>query len=578
MPDRNDTIATDRDNYSFVDKLGEGGFGKVYLAADRLVPGRLVAVKVLKDSRPEYRKELISEMRLLSDLNHPAVVTLYHHFDFQDKLHLVMEFCAGGSLRRRMVTQSQVEIDKVFRWGSALAEVLAFVHARGVVHHDIKPDNILFTEDNRIKIGDFGVANTNGGTLRYMAPELLSGDSRTSRDPRVDIYALGITLLELVLGMNPFDGLADSEIRRRKIEGNIVPNSILPWVREILTRATHPDPNLRFQDMCSFGEAIDSRTAPYIVDDKQIRAHELSVKAERLIARRRWTKAWSLISEAIDTDNQSVSALVAAGRYMIQVRDLEEAKRYFEMVLRINPRANIQKELGRINLEFGEHAVAISMLTDYLQRNPVDWEAHNLLAHGFYSINRFDASERITKNAFHKAKCFANNHLISLILSSGMSKERLKNIPDTFRNDPFFCYNNTVAQEEGDSWDTSSRVPLKSKLLFEDYRFSSKQSIVSNNSVVIQVGDSDETTYTDHLISIGRFDTNKIVLRENDISRRHCVLVNYPGDVWIYDLKSATRTYIDGKAIREKAFVLGLHIVDVGRYSIKVKSNADLLI
>jgi serine/threonine protein kinase len=191
--------------YRVVRPLGVGGFGEVYLAEDELL-GRQVAIKLLRDRDPNRQADLVHEMKSLNQLHHPGVVTFYHHFVADQMLFLVMEYCDGGSLRCKMEQQRPTQ-NTVFQWARELVQTLQFVHKQGIVHHDIKPENILFTSDSSLKIGDFGVANRNFGTLPYLAPEMFLGEVDSS-DRRVDVYALGITLLELLMNRNPFDDMS----------------------------------------------------------------------------------------------------------------------------------------------------------------------------------------------------------------------------------------------------------------------------------------------------------------------------------------------------------------------------------
>jgi len=202
--------------YLVLSRLGSGGFGEVFLAGDKLIPGRKVALKVLSNRSAGDHADLIWEMQTLSQFNHPGVVGFHHHFTHGGQLVLAMEYCAGGNLDQRIPARRITQSD-AFRWAAVLCEALGFVHGKGIVHHDIKPANILFAADGAIKLGDFGVANRNMGTRRYLPPEMLLGESVSKTDPRVDVYALGLTILEVLLGTHPFESLSEADALKARI-------------------------------------------------------------------------------------------------------------------------------------------------------------------------------------------------------------------------------------------------------------------------------------------------------------------------------------------------------------------------
>jgi serine/threonine protein kinase len=310
--------------YQFLRQLGEGGFGRVWLAADVLIAGRRVAIKQLRSESIGNASLLIEEMHHLSALDHPHVVKFLHHFEDDEHLYLVMEYCAAGSLHD-FAQGRPLDAIKVFSWGRTLADTLATVHRRGIVHHDIKPQNLLLTDDHRLKIADFGVANRNWGTRAYMAPELSLGEA-SSDDVRIDIYALGVTLLELLLGANPLSRDPASELLGAKIRHEFIPTSLDRWIQEILLKATNPTPEQRFQTMEDFAEAIESRHVPYVIDGARIKAHSLAEKARILLSRKKWVTARKCLEQAISVTPDCVAALVAAGRLELMLRRTAYAK------------------------------------------------------------------------------------------------------------------------------------------------------------------------------------------------------------------------------------------------------------
>ena len=118
--------------YRPIRKLGGGGFGDVFLAEDVVLAGHMVAIKALRDRRESDKDELLREMRILAELRHPGVAGFFHHFEHQQTLHLVMEYCPGGNLRDRM-DAATVPQELAFKWCRAMAETLQFVHEKGIV-------------------------------------------------------------------------------------------------------------------------------------------------------------------------------------------------------------------------------------------------------------------------------------------------------------------------------------------------------------------------------------------------------------------------------------------------------------
>ena len=203
--------------YQLLESIGAGGMGEVWRARDANLD-RDVAIKFLRtgmsvgtETRERFRREAL----VLSRLSHPGVATVFD-FDTQDGTDfLVMEYVPGGSLETRIAT-GPLSLDDLTRFGAAIAEALHSAHARGVLHRDLKPGNVVLTESGQPKILDFGIAalmDTDPGAARltqagmilgslpYMAPEQLADDPT---DARTDIYALGVLLFEMATGRRPF--------------------------------------------------------------------------------------------------------------------------------------------------------------------------------------------------------------------------------------------------------------------------------------------------------------------------------------------------------------------------------------
>ncbi len=208
-------------HYEILQKVGEGGMGAVYKARDAKLD-RFVAVKTLSArlvADEANRRRFMQEAKAASALNHPNIITIHEIASWEGGDFIVMEFIEGRTLRSMVQAQPEVEpLIPIFR---QLAEALAIAHASGIVHRDIKPDNIMVRSDGYVKVLDFGIARlsrhaegaegtiTRGmtnvgamiGTARYMSPEQARGELAESAS---DIFALGVVFYELATGQHPF--------------------------------------------------------------------------------------------------------------------------------------------------------------------------------------------------------------------------------------------------------------------------------------------------------------------------------------------------------------------------------------
>ncbi|MFL5548685.1 MAG: serine/threonine-protein kinase, partial [Gemmatimonadales bacterium] len=208
-----------RDRYRLERPLGQGGMGAVYLAED-LKHHRMVALKVL---RPELAASLgtdrfLREIEVAARLQHPAILPLHDSGEVDGYVYYIMPYVEGESLRDRLARQGQLPVDEAVRILFEMLDALAYAHGKGIIHRDIKPDNIMLTGRHALLL-DFGVAKavsasaepsfvtTTGmalGTPSYMAPEQAVADKEV--DGRADLYSLGVVAYELLAGRRPFTG------------------------------------------------------------------------------------------------------------------------------------------------------------------------------------------------------------------------------------------------------------------------------------------------------------------------------------------------------------------------------------
>jgi predicted Ser/Thr protein kinase len=260
--------------YEVLQLLGRGGMGAVYLARETALE-REVAIKVLPHDRGttmESRDRFRREARTAARLFHPNIVPLYTFGDVEGTLYFVMGFINGESLAAKLRREGAMPADEAQRILVEIADALDYAHQLGIVHRDIKPDNVLIEEvTGRAMLTDFGVAKALGvgqtmtlegsllGTPHYMSPEQAQGKSDI--DHRSDLYSLGVTGYMMLAGRLPFEGNSTGEILMQHITKEPPPlKTLAPEVpQEIasaLTRCLAKDPSERWSDARSLRSAL----------------------------------------------------------------------------------------------------------------------------------------------------------------------------------------------------------------------------------------------------------------------------------------------------------------------------------
>lgn len=565
--------------YRFEKELGKGGFGRVFLAREE-VSDRLVAIKQLNNTDKEQQEKIIYEIQVVAKFNHPNIVTYHHHFSQDGLLYLVMEYCSGGSLQEKLDVK-QVDAVNALLWIQTLAEAFEFVHQKGIIHHDIKPLNILFAENGTIKISDFGVANTGAGTRAFMSPEALNWETDSVQDARVDIYALGVTLMMLLSGANPFYFLSREEIIALHDKGDFPIKKLPNWQQEIILKAINKVPELRFQSMNDFAEGIKAKQVPLVLNKDIIKAGEFAEKAEKLLSTKKWLRAGALLEFAAGQYPNNVNVIRVLGKYYLMQQHISKAKRCYEKALQLNSRLDVQKDLGWLNLAAKKYPIAISLLSDHLHRNPSDYEAYNLLLQCFYETNRYEAGMDLARTLLDinpENSCFANNYYICCCLHN-IGETVFPNTVLKAKSNEFVDYNFSIILESEPTHGKDKKPTLKSKLLFMDYRFL-KLAVNTLHFVQSNIEDGKIGATTKRIIKFGRkgYDVNDIeVPGGTSISRRHCLIINCKDDVWLYDLDS-TGTYVNNELVKDKVPLLGLNTIKIGKAEYQVTTDKDKLL
>lgn len=300
------------DRYEILEVIGEGGMAIVYRALDHRL-NRDVAVKIMRDEMAadeEFRRRFCTESHAVAMLSHPNIVAVYDVSHNDNVEYIVMELVDGITLKQYIERKGVVAWKEVVHFTKQISKALAHAHERGIIHRDIKPQNIMLLRDGTIKVGDFGIAalenevyENNGeaiGSIQYIAPEQARGECP---DARSDIYSLGVMMYEMLTGGLPFTGNTLGEIAVQHMNAKPVPphekNPEIPLELERITlKAMSAELSERYQsanELLSDLEAfihtpvtIDGESADYENPDvKPVRSStELSRERYRLRRRR----------------------------------------------------------------------------------------------------------------------------------------------------------------------------------------------------------------------------------------------------------------------------------------------------
>jgi serine/threonine-protein kinase len=241
--------------------LASGGMAEVWCADDEIL-GRAVAVKILHGhvaSDPALRARFHTEAVAAARLVHPSIVAIFDTCEVGTSEAIVMELVRGRTLREYLDERGRLEPIEMIHIGAEVASALSCAHRAGVIHRDVKPANILLSDDGRVLVTDFGIAKvldepdltrTNQliGTVKYLAPEQVTG---SPVDARTDIYALGAVLYEIICGSAPFVGDSTAAVALARVQRDPMPPSftvddLAPVVDAVLMRALARDPDDRY--------------------------------------------------------------------------------------------------------------------------------------------------------------------------------------------------------------------------------------------------------------------------------------------------------------------------------------------
>ena len=309
------------DRYELEELVGSGGMSSVYRAHDRLLD-RTVALKVLHEHHlqdPEHVERFRREARSAAVLSHPNIVTVIDRGEHDGRQFIVFEYVGGENLKRLIEQNRPLPIATALELATQIARGLSFAHRNGLVHRDVKPQNVLLNGDGQAKVTDFGIARsldvqrgltqtgTVLGTSDYIAPEQAQGQHV---DEQTDVYSLGVVLYELLTGEVPFPGENFVAIAMQHI--NEPPPSVRakradvpPRVDAAVQRAMAKDPRDRFPTMAEFGRELEACTG----DTEQ---GTQIIAPRKPASRRRRSGAWPLVLLLL-----GLIAVGAVGAYLL---------------------------------------------------------------------------------------------------------------------------------------------------------------------------------------------------------------------------------------------------------------------
>ncbi len=273
-----DALPLLNNRYKLMESIGHGGMAHVYSAID-LMLDRPVAVKVLKETLsadPVFRDRFHQEAKAAANLSHPNIVTVHDFGLDQGRLFIVMEHIPGVDLKTMIIKKGRLPLDEAIPLIIQACSGIGYAHRAGLVHCDIKPQNMLVTPDKRLKVTDFGIARALAsispderneeiwGSPQYFSPEQASG---AAPQPASDVYSLGVVMYEVLTGQLPFfaesaEGYAAMHLRTIPVNPGMLNSEIPPELDAIIMKVLSKEPVRRYRTADQLGRVLQSYFRP----------------------------------------------------------------------------------------------------------------------------------------------------------------------------------------------------------------------------------------------------------------------------------------------------------------------------
>ncbi|MFL6626449.1 MAG: protein kinase domain-containing protein, partial [Vitreoscilla sp.] len=279
--------------------IGKGAMGIVYEGFDPVID-RVVAIKTIKkdeldaEEAEEHSRRFLIEAKAAGRLNHKNIVGIYDYGEERGLSFIVMEFVQGKELKSFFAAKHPFSMSQIVRLMGELLDALGYSHSRGVIHRDVKPDNIFVTDDGSVKLGDFGIARIDStskthagtvlGTPSYMAPEQIRGETA---DARSDLYAAGVILYQFLVGERPFSGGMVAVMQKVLMEAPKPPSSHNPSIPEaidvVVLKALAKVPTERFTSASEFSRELTAAVGLADAEDESESTMIMSADALRAL-------------------------------------------------------------------------------------------------------------------------------------------------------------------------------------------------------------------------------------------------------------------------------------------------------
>jgi Flp pilus assembly protein TadD len=373
-PDRSEGLPGIIGHYRPVEKIGEGAMGNVYIATDLDIPGRKVALKILKPNGTQDLSALRREASALAALQHGHILVVHEIGEASEGPYLAMEYMRGESLAKRL-KHGPLTTGEALRIGRDVADALRAAHEKNLVHRDVKPANLLLTEEGEAKLADFGLAvsappevvaaassmettrsgavpsNAIAGTPGYMAPEVLRGEGASSL---TDQFALGVTLHEMLTRKHPFQGVTWPQMMVGP-EPRLAEELPRDLTR-LIGRCVAPNPGDRHPDMAKVVEGLERAIRRRDPTHRRLVRSLIGLAALLAVVATGWLGLQRLRAHQARILNEAGVAAFEAGNY-------EEAYRTF-MAAHVKDSAfePACNNLGMLSLSEGDAARAVTIL------------------------------------------------------------------------------------------------------------------------------------------------------------------------------------------------------------------------